>query len=120
MLQIPVWDLLASYSGDSKNFTFAWEIYDGYMEDIQFLKPLEFQIKIISLDDGVEVIFDDLKTEILYEWQKHSIDIGNFERTFKKYIDPLIDGDDVRLIENMQIDLTPVIREELIIASMSL
>lgn len=37
------------------------------MEDIQFLKPLEFQIKIISLDDGVEVIFDDLKTEILYE-----------------------------------------------------
>ncbi len=90
------------------------------MEDITFLKPLEFQIQIISLDDGVEVIFENLKTEIIYEGQKHMIDSGDFERTFKNHIDPLIDGDDVRKIENTIIDLGPVIREELIIESMSL
>lgn len=120
MLKIPVGDLMMSYSGDNKNFSFSGEIYDGYMEDITFIAPLSFEIRIIALDDGVEVIFDDLTTSVVYEWVKHEIKIGNFERTFKTHIDPLIDGDDVQRVVGNQIDLAPVIREEIIIASMSL
>lgn len=122
MFSLPVGDLLASYSGDSKSFSFAWEVYDGYYEDIRFLKPLEFQIRIVALDAGVEVIFDSLSTEILYDWMKHSINISGFERAFKTHIDPLEDGDDVRPIENgwQMIDLGPVIREEIIMSCHSL
>ena len=121
MFSLPVWDLLASYSWDSKSFSFSGEIYDGYYDDVRFLKPLEFQIRIIALDNGVNVIFDSLSTEIIYEEVKHVIHISGFERIFKSHIDPLEDGDDVRLIENggLLIDLAPVIREEIIMAAHS-
>lgn len=122
MFSLPVGDLLASYSGDSKTFSFSGEVYDGYYDDITFTKPLEFQIRIVALDDGVEVIFDSLTTEVSYEWMKHRVDIAGFERAFKAHIDPLEDGDDVRPIENgwQMIDLGPVIREEIIMACLSL
>lgn len=120
MFKIPVSDLLASYSGDSKEFSFSGEIYDGYLEDIQFLKPLEFSVKIIALDDGVSVIFHNLSTEVRYDWIVFSIEIGNFERTWKNFIDPLSDADDVNKIEGGSIDLGPVIREEIIMATMSI
>jgi hypothetical protein len=65
---------------------------------------LEFSIEIIALQDAVEVIFKDLRTQIEYEGKEHAIHIGNFERTFKVFIDPL-DPDDIRPIENSLIDL---------------
>lgn len=37
------------------------------MEDLKFLAPLEFSVQIIALEDGVDVIFDTLKTVVLYE-----------------------------------------------------
>lgn len=122
MFTLPVWDLLASYAGDSKSFSFSGAIYDGYFPDITFAQPLEFQIRIIALDDGVEVIFDTLQTTVVYEWVKYPIHVGSFEREFKTKIDPLTDGDDVRPIENggQMIDLWPVIREEIIMACHSL
>ena len=88
------------------------------MEDIIFKKPLEFQIELIALDDGVEAIFRSLSTEVVYEDKLHVVSIGNFERTWKKNIDRLIDDDDVYLMDtrNMTIDLAPVIREEIIMA----
>ncbi len=118
MFSLPVWDLLASYSWDSKSFSFAGEIYDGYYDDLQFVKPLEFQIRIIALDNGVTVIFDSLSTEVLYEGSRHPVELSEFERTFKTHIDPLDDPDDIRPIENggKMIDLWPVIREEIIMA----
>lgn len=118
MFVIPVWDLLMSYAWDSKSFSFSWEIYDGFYEDLFFLKPLDFQIRIIALDNGVEVIFENLSTEVTYENRKHSIQISWFERTFKTHIDPLEDADDVRPIENggQSIDLGPILREEIIMA----
>lgn len=93
-------------------------MYDGYYDDISFLAPLNFQIRIVAVDGGVEVIFDNLTTRILYENQKHPIQISGFERTFKTHIDPLEDADDVRKIENggQTIDLGPIIREEIIMA----
>lgn len=108
--------MLASYSGDSKSFSFSWEVFDGVIEDIHFTKPLEFTIEIVALDDAVEVLFKDLSTGIEYDGKKHEIKIGDFERTFKSHPDPS-DPDDIRPIENTLIDLTPVLREEIIMAT---
>lgn len=118
MFSLPVWDLLASYSWDSKSFSFSWAVYDGYYHDILFLKPLEFDIRIVSIDDGVAVIFDTLTTEVRYDDHTYPVNISGFERTWKSHVDPLEDGDDVRAIENggQIIDLAPVIREEIIMA----
>jgi hypothetical protein len=73
----------------------------------------------MSLDDGVEVFFEQLETTIQYEGKKHPIMISKFERTWKTQIDPMIDGDDIQQLDTktMSIDLAPVIREELIMAS---
>ena len=52
MFILPIWDLLSSYTGDSRDFGFLWPIFDGYYEDIKFLADLDFQIQIMTLDDG--------------------------------------------------------------------
>jgi hypothetical protein len=119
MFKIPVWDILASYSGDSQSFSFAWEVYDGYLEDVRFLKPLEFSIDLIAVDGGVTVHFHDLRTEIEYGWFSYEITIGNIEREFKSEI-IATDPDDIHLIEHATIDLGPIIREEVIMAAHAL
>ena len=88
------------------------------MEDINFKKPLEFDLQLIATDDGVTVVFDNLKTEVLYEDKIHEVSIGNFERTWKKEINPKTDDDDIRQLDtrSMTIDLAPVIREEIVMA----
>jgi hypothetical protein len=118
MFTIPVGDILASYSGDSKEFSFSGEIFDGYYDDIAFLTPLEFSIKLISLDDGVQAMFQNLNTRVRYEDREHDVTIGGFDRTWQKHIDPLTDDDDVQRLDihSMTIDLAPVIREEIIMA----
>jgi len=121
MFTIPVGDILSSYTWDSKKFSFSGEVFDGYMEDISFKKPLEFTLQIIALDEGVSVIFENLKTTVLYEEKIHTVNIGNFERTWKKYIDPETDDDDIKQLDvrSMTIDLAPVIREEIVMACYS-
>lgn len=117
MFTIPVGDLINSYDGDSKIFSFDGEIFDGFYEDLTFLKPLLFTIKLIVIDDGIHGIFTNFSTEISYENKKTKISIPEFERVWKTQIDPL-DGDDISLIntKNMTIDLKDVIREEIIMA----
>ncbi len=117
MFTIPVGDLINSYDGDSKIFSFDGEIFDGFYEDLTFLKPLLFTIKLIVIDDGIHGIFTNFSTEISYENKKTKISIPEFERVWKTQIDPL-DGDDINLIntKNMTIDLKDVIREEIIMA----
>ena len=117
MFKIPVSDLLSSYSWDSKAFSFSWEIYDGSFEDLSFLTPLEFSIQILALENGVDVVFDTLHTRVAYEWKPYDISIWHFERSFRLIINPLEDPDDVRSIEWDIIDLAPVIREEIIMAT---
>ena len=117
MFTIPVGDLINSYDGDSKIFSFDGEIFDGFYEDLTFLKPLLFTIKLIVINDGIHGIFTNFSTEISYENKKTKISIPEFERVWKTQIDPL-DGDDISLIntKNMTIDLKDVIREEIIMA----
>lgn len=85
------------------------------MKDIIFLKPLEFSLQIIAIDGGISVIFNALSTTVEYEKKKYPIHVSNFERIFKTHLDPL-DTDDIKPIKNNTIDLTPVIREEIIMA----
>lgn len=116
MFTIPVWELLSSYTWDSREFTFEGEIFDGYFDDLEFLRPLQFRIQIITLDDGVNVVWEYLKTTVIYEENKHIIDIDSFDRTWKRQRSQN-DPDDIQEISNHQtIDLWPVIREEIIIA----
>ena len=117
MFTIPVGDLINSYDGDSKIFSFDGEVFDGFYEDLKFLKPLLFTIKLIVIEDGIHGIFTNFSTEVLYENKKTGISIPEFERIRKTQIDPL-DGDDINLVntKNMTIDLKNVIREEIIMA----
>lgn len=118
MFTLPISDILSSYTGDSKKFSFSGEIFDWYMEDIIFQAPLDFSIQIIALDDWVEVVFYNLSTVVLYEEKIHTVKIVDFARTWKKSIDTMMDDDDVGLIDakSWTIDLTPVLREEIIMA----
>jgi uncharacterized protein YozE (UPF0346 family) len=118
MFTVPVSDILSSYTGDSKDFSFSGEVFDGFFDDIRFLSPLEFDIRLIALEDGVECIFEKFVVDVEYENKKHHVEITRFDRTWKKYLDPLEDPDDIREInmKNQTIDLAPVIREEIIMA----
>ncbi len=118
MFTIPVGDILASYTWDSKKFSFSGEVFDGFFDDISFTEPLEFDIHIIALDDGVEVLFEKFRTEVSYEWKSHVIDIARFDRQWKNHKNPKDDADDVQEIDkrSMTINLAPVIREEIIMA----
>ena len=117
MFTIPVGDLINSYDGDSKIFSFDGEVFDGFYEDLKFLKPLLFTIKLIVIEDGIHGIFTNFSTEVSYENKKTGISIPEFERIWKTQIDPL-DGDDINLVntKKMTIDLKNVIREEIIMA----
>ena len=64
MFTLPVGDLLSSYTGDSRDFAFSGPIFDGYYTDIRFLVDLEFQIQIMTLDDGVHVTWNYLNTTV--------------------------------------------------------
>lgn len=117
MFTIPVWDLINSHDGDSKIFSFEWPIFDWYFEDITFIEPLQFKIKLLTLHNGIISTIENLETTIFYENKKQKIFIKSFEREWKIQYDPL-DPDDVRQIntKNMTIDLSPIIREEIIMA----
>lgn len=117
MFVLPVWDLVASYAWDSKIFSFEWPIFDGYYPDIKFVEPLQFSLKLLTLDDGIFAEFTKLSTTIVYEWKKEVIHIASFEREWKLDYDPL-NTNDINYIDkkSMTIDLSPVIREEIIMA----
>ncbi len=117
LFTLPVGDLLSSYTGDSREFAFSGPIFDGYYEDIKFLWDLEFQIQIMTLDDGVNVHWNYLKGTVEYEWKRESISLKDFDRTWKTHLDKW-DPDDLYEIDmkNHTIDLGPIIREEIIMA----
>lgn len=115
MFSLPVWDLLSSYDGDSQSFSFEAPIFDGFYEDIQFIDPLSFSLKIIAFDEEIHGQFSHFKTKVRYEKRTYTIHIPSFERIWK--MNPTTDDpDDIRQIDtkNMTIDFKDVIREEII------
>lgn len=114
MFEIHVWDLLASYSWDSRDLEFDWEIYDWYYEDLLFLKNLIMRIKIIWLDDWVTVVIENLKTQVKYWGKICFIEINNVDREFRLHKNPE-DTDDINYIKDWTIDLKDIIREEILI-----
>ena len=117
MFILPIWDLLSSYTGDSREFAFSGPIFDGYYSDIRFIKELEFQIQIMTLDDGVHVTWNYLRTTVEYEGKKIKIELDSFDRIWKNHLEKW-DPDDISEIDmrSQTIDLGPVIREEIIMA----
>jgi hypothetical protein len=117
MFTIPVWDLLSSYTWDSRDFSFSWPIFNGYYSDIEFLENLEFTIQIMTLDDGVNVTWKNLSATVRYEWKKHTLSLDEFDRVWKIQKEDT-DPDDIHEIDMrwQTIDLAPVIREEIIMA----
>lgn len=117
MFKINVADLLASYPGESRELEFSGEIIPGFYEDIAFVAPLAFHIRLVGLDDGVEVIFQNLDTVVEYEGNTREVHLQDVGRTFREVHDPLA-PDDIKFIDHKHktVDLKEVIREEIIIA----
>jgi len=126
MFQIPVWDLLASYAGDNQELAFDGPVYDGYYEDISIIGNLKLQLKLIGLDDGIEVLIYHLSALVRYEWieRKVNVNIPDWQRPIaRKFLekhDPLA-PDDIKFIDihSSTIDLKDVIREELLLELMN-
>lgn len=117
MFEISVGHILESYSGDSETLEFSGDVLAGTFVDIETLSPLSFTLTMISLDDGIEAIVENLRVKACYEGNVRQIDIPRFERTFKTEYDPLV-ADDVKFVnkKHMTIDLGMVLREEIIMA----
>ncbi|MDD5197877.1 MAG: hypothetical protein PHN60_03375 [Candidatus Gracilibacteria bacterium] len=115
MFQLNVSDLLASYPGDSRELAFQGEVIPGYYPNIAFASPLDFTVKLIALDDGVEVIFETLQAMVEYEGDIHTVSLSNVPRTFKEHYDPIA-PDDIKFIEKGNIDLKDIILEEILMA----
>lgn len=115
MFELNVADLLASYPGDSRELAFEGEVIPGYYSDIAFIGPLRFTIKIIALDDGVEVLFEQLAADVRYEDEIHTVCLSDVSRTFKETYDPIA-PDDIKFVEHGQIDLKEVLYEEILMA----
>lgn len=116
MFEIPVWDLLSSYSWDSKELEFEWEIPNWTFEEFEFNKKLKLRILIIWLDEWVSVIIKELNTTVTYKWALKFINKKDIERKFNldKKVD---DTDDIKYINKRwaTIDLFDIIREEILI-----
>lgn len=117
MFEINVGILLESYSGDSQTLEFSGDVIPGTFEDVETLSPVSFELTLITLDDGIEAVIRNLNAKVRYETVVHDVEIDEVARTFKTEFDPLA-TDDVRFVnkKNMSIDLTPVLREEIIMA----
>lgn len=115
MFQLNVSDLLASYPGDSRELAFEGEVIPGYYPDITFTSPLDFTVKLIALDDGVEVVFESLQAEVQYEGNTHVISLSNVPRTFREVYDPIA-PDDIKFIEKGNIDMKEILYEEILMA----
>ena len=115
MFQLSVSDLLASYPGDSRELAFQGEIIPEYYPGLTFISPLDFTVKLVALDDGVEVIFETLQAEVMYEWVTHMVSLSHVSRTFKEIFDPIA-PDDIKFIEKWNIDLKEILYEEILMA----
>jgi hypothetical protein len=116
MFEIPIWDLLNSYSWDSQDLEFNWEVYSWFYEDIEFLGNLYLKLKLINLDSWIMAIIEKLEAEVKYEWKSKKILLEKIEREFKEKFDPA-DPDDIKYIntKNSTINLKDIIREEILI-----
>ena len=117
--------MLASYTGDNQELAFDGPVYDGYYEDITFLSNLQLKIRLISIDEGIEVLISELRALIRYEGMDHQVDfqssdkIDAIARRFVTTYDPL-NPDDIKMVDkkNSTIDLKDVIREEILLQIM--
>lgn len=117
MFEIPIWNLLYSFTWDTQELEFSWEVLPWFYDDLEFLSPLSMKIKLISLDDGITVVIEKLDTKVKYENEEKEISLSNVDREFK--LEHSIENpDDIKYInqKNMSLDLKDIIREEILIS----
>lgn len=125
MFQIPVWDLLASYTGDSQELAFDGPVYEGYYDDLTFLSNLKLKIRLIAIDEGIELLLSELQASVQFEWMPHTVEfiasetVEPIARRFVTEYDPLL-PDDIGIVDvkNSTIDLKNIIREEILLQIM--
>ena len=118
MFELNVADLLASFPGDSRELAFEGEVIPEYYPDLTFVGALKFEVKLIALEDGVEVIFDTLSAQVVYNEETHDVSLNQIPRTFREQYDPL-SPDDIKFVNKGTIDLKEVIYEEIMMAILS-
>lgn len=125
MFQIPVWDLLASYTGDNQELAFDGPVYNGYYEDISILGNLRLKIRLIAIDEGIELLILELRAKVIFEGVTHEVNflsndtIEPIARRFTTEYDPLA-PDDIKMVDkkNSTIDIGEIIREEILLQIM--
>ncbi len=117
MFTIPVGHLLESYPGDTETLQFEWDILPDLYDDLEIIGVLRFELSLISREEGIEAVIRHLETTAIYEWKKQDVHIEEASRSFVTTAD-LLAPDDIGLIHahDKTIDLTPIIREEIIMS----
>ena len=115
MFTIPVEDILSQYPGYNTSFEFKGDVYPGYYDDILFVQQLRFTLRLVNIDDGIEVVFGNFHTEVEYEGARRMISIPQVIRSFKK-VRSTKHLDDIKYIDmkHQTINLDDIIREEII------
>lgn len=121
MFTIPVGHLLQSYPGDRQSLEFSNKIPSDTFEDIECVDPLAIRMDLIALQDGVEVVLHSITCPTLrYNDRLYDVTVSDVSRTYKQHFDPLA-PDDIKFIDmkHSTIDITPILREEILIDCMS-
>lgn len=118
-LTLPVGDILESFPGDSREYRFEGEVPPGYYDDLELTAPLAMTLRVIGIDDGVEVVIVSLVTRATIDGVEHDIALSDLVRSYRKVPDPL-GPDDIGAIDmkHHAIDLSDAVREEILIACM--
>lgn len=104
-----------THSGEHINLHFEDEVIDSGWEDLEVEGLLVFDIELIAIDGGVDIILKNLSCIAIYEGNSYEVEIRNVERTFLKECSETM-PDDINPInmKSASINLGKVLREEIL------
>ena len=115
MFEIVVWDLLADYLWASKEIRYTGPVDPWYFEEFEIVGDIDIAARLTHIDSGVELHVSIIQADILMGDTLYSVDIPSFERTFRRFFDPVNPEDlDAIDMETGVMDLYHVIREEVL------
>lgn len=115
LFDMNVWPLLQTHSGERIHFHFEDEVEEHEWEDLVVLGKLIFDVDLIAINGGVDVIIKNLSGKVLYETYEYDVEIKSVERTFmKEYTEALPDDINPINVKWATINLGKVLREELL------
>lgn len=82
MFTIDVSSLLTSYTGDSQTFNFEGEVPAGTLGNLELASPLKMRVKLVTLDDGIEVVFEEISSTIRHDGRPHTLSVTDSHYTY--------------------------------------